>query len=297
MNRWLLTGGLPVSLALAMSMLGCGGSVATEAPGSTATTVGVADAVATKAPIATPVHGHARLAAEALGEVPLRSDQRAQVEKLAATTATAESAVRAARRDLIAALADQMGQGQIDRSALQPKIDAIATAALSTHTTEQAGLQQLHGILDPGQRSLFVDTVRAKIQARWQEHGEHPRGMGGMKARWADLNLTEAQEAQIQSIMHDQFGSHKGEWKGAVERSERTLDSFKGEVFTPAEPDVDVRAKASEMTGRFVDIAARVLPILTPEQRVTAVAKLRARATKMGASATEPEENAGDPLL
>jgi Spy/CpxP family protein refolding chaperone len=120
----------------------------------------------------------------------------------------------------------------------------------------------------------------------------------GMKNRFADLNLTDEQQAKVQAILQEQFASHpKGEWKAGFERGQKTLEAFKGDVFTPAAPAFDVRAKTSEMTGRFVDIAARVLPILAPEQRATAVQKLQAHAAKLGASAPDTEENAADPLL
>jgi Spy/CpxP family protein refolding chaperone len=293
MNRWLRSGAVSVSLALGVVALGgCSGTVATEAPAA------AADSVATKAPITTASHGHVKLAAEALSEVPLRADQRAQIEKLAATADAGQAAVRTARRDLMAAIADQIAAGQIDKNTLQPKIDAIGVAALGTQTTERAGLEQLHAILDASQRSLFVDTLRDKIQARWQEHAGHAgHGHEGMKARWAELNLTDAQEAQIKAILKDEFSATRGQWKDGFDRGQKTLEAFKGDAFVMAEvaPAVDMRAKSTEMAGRFVDIATKVLPILTPEQRALAAQKLHARAT--AAVTPEVEEGAADPLL
>jgi Spy/CpxP family protein refolding chaperone len=294
MNRWLKSGAVSVSLALGVLALGgCSGTVATEAPAQ------AADGVATKAPLTTASHGRIKLAAEALGEVPLRADQRAQIEKLAATADAGQTAVRTARRDLMAAIADQIAAGQIDKTALQPKIDAIGTAALSTQATERAGLEQLHGILDASQRSLFVDTLREKIQARWQEHAGHAGhgGHEGMKARWAELNLSDAQEAQIKAIMKDEFSGTRGEWKNGFDRGQKTLEAFKGDTFVMDQvaPAIDMRAKSTEMAGRFVDIATKVLPILTPEQRALAAQKLQARAA--AAVAPEVEEGAADPLL
>jgi Spy/CpxP family protein refolding chaperone len=287
MNRLLRIGSVSVSLALTALGAGCGGSVATETPTATA------DVVATKAPVAVTAHGHVKIAGEALGEVPLRADQRAQIEKLAAAAETQQAAVHAARHDLMLALADQVAAGQIDRTALQAKIDAVATAALAVQTSDRAALTQLHSILDPSQRSLFVDALESKIHGHWHGHG----GMGGMgwKDRWAELNLTEAQTTQIQSILHESFAAHKGEWKGGLERGKNTLDAFKGDTFAidQVAPAMDVRAKTTEMTGRFVDIAQKVLPILTADQRATAAQKLHARA----AAAPEGEEKAGDPLF
>jgi len=52
-------------------------------------------------------------------------------------------------------------------------------------------------------------------------------------------------------------------------------DRFSMDEVAPA---MDVGRSATAMTDRFVDIATRVLPILTPEQRAIAAAKIRDRA-------------------
>ena len=287
MNRLLRIGSVSVSLALTAMAAGCGGSVAVETPSATA------DVVATKAPVAVTAHGHIKLAGEALGEVPLRADQRALIEKLAVDADARQAAVRAARQDLKLALADQVAAGQIDRTALQPKIDAVGTAALSAQTADRAALTQLHSILDTSQRSLFVNALESRVHGHFHNHG----GMGGMgwKDRWAELNLTDDQATQIQAIVHDSFSAHHGEWKGALDHGKNMLEAFRGDTFAidQVAPAMDVRAKTAEMTGRFVDIAQRVLPILTADQRATAAQKLHARA----AAAPDGEEKAGDPLF
>jgi Spy/CpxP family protein refolding chaperone len=288
MNRLLKIGSVSVSLVLTLLAAGCGGSVATEAPMAASV-----DALTTKAPVAVASHGHVKLAGEALGDVALRADQRVQIEKLAATADAQQSAVHAARHELVLALADQVAAGQIDRTALGPKIDAVATAALAVQTADRAALTQLHSILDAGQRTAFVDALESKLGGHWHSHMH----MGGMswKDRWAELNLTDEQTSQIEAVLHDAFASHHGEWKGGLERGKSTLEAFKGEAFAidQVAPPVDVRAKTTEMTGRFVDIAQRVLPILTPEQRSLAAQKIHTRAS----AAPEGEEKAGDPLF
>jgi Spy/CpxP family protein refolding chaperone len=295
MNRFLKVSGVSVTLALAVLATACGGSVASEAPAA------AVDGVATKAPVATASHGHLKLAAEALGEVPLRADQRVQIEKLAVTAEAGQAAVRTARGALMSAIADQIATGQIDKTALQAKIDALGTAAASTQVVERAGLEQLHTILDASQRSLFVDTLRDKMQARFAEHAGHKGGhFGGMKARWAELNLSADQEAQIKTIMHDEFSANRGErgeFRGGFERGQKTLDAFKGDAFVldQVAPAMDVRAKSTEMAGRMIDIASKVLPILTQDQKNIAVQKLRARAA--AAETPEGEEGPGAGLL
>jgi Spy/CpxP family protein refolding chaperone len=287
MNRLLKIGSVSISIALSALAAGCGGSVAAEAPTTTA------DGVATKAPVAVAAHGHVKIAGEALGEVPLRVDQRAQIEKLAADADGRQVAIRTARHALIGALADQVAAGQIDRAALQPRIDAIGAAALGAQTADRAALTQLHTILDASQRSLFVDALENRVHGHFHGHGH----MGKMdwKDRWAELNLTDAQVSQIQEILHDSFSAHHGEWKGGLDRGKNMLEAFRADAFAidQVAPAMDVQAKTAEMTGRFIDIAQRVLPILTPEQRTLAAQKLHARA----AATPEGEESGGDPLF
>jgi hypothetical protein len=188
-----------------------------------------------------------------------------------------------------------VASGQIDKTALQPKIDAIGTAAVAAQTGDRAALTQLHGILDASQRSLFVDALQSKIQGQWHSH---MHAGGGWKDRWADLNLTEAQQTQIESIVHSSFTGHRGEWKGGLDRGQKTLDAFRGDTFAidQVAPAMDVQAKTAEMTSRFIGIAQQVLPILTADQRTLAAQKLQARAAATVAT-PEVEEKAGEPLF
>jgi hypothetical protein len=48
--------------------------------------------------------------------------------------------------------------------------------------------------------------------------------------------------------------------------------------MAPAQPPPDSRARANRMADGFLSIATQVLPLLTPEQRTLAAAKLRAHA-------------------
>jgi Spy/CpxP family protein refolding chaperone len=289
MNRLLGITTLSLSLALASLAAGCGGSTAVEGPTATA------EGAATKAPLNAVVHGHVKLAAEALADVPLRAGQRTQIETLATNADTLHVAVRTARHDLMLALATQVAAGQIDKTALSPKVDAIGTAALAAQTGERAALTQLHGILDASQRSLFVDALETRMQAA---HGSHMHMGGGWKSRFADLNLTEAQQSQIETIMKASFSGHHGDWKAGLDRGQKTLDAFRGDTFAidQVAPAMDVQAKTAQMTSHFIDIAQQVLPILTADQRTIAAQKIQARAAASIAN-PEVEEKAEGPLF
>ncbi len=266
---------LALALALAVPALGCGGSLTSEPPQT-------ADTATTKAPVAVGSHGPVKLFGEALGDVPLTASQRAQIEQLATDAETRHAPARAARKDLMTVLASQVQAGQIDRAALQPKIDALVAAMQKAQQGDRAAFEQLHAVLGPQQRSAFVDAVKARIGAHMGEmHDKHP-----MK-QWAeDLKLTDDQRAQIKSAVMDRMhaaaaeGGPHGDWAQAKNHGEAVMAAFEQDHFVMDEvsPPRDVQAQVAKMTGHVLNIVEAALPVLTPEQRVLAAQKIAERA-------------------
>src|SRR5690349_8321288 len=85
------------------TVVACGGSV--EAPQTAAG--------ATKAPVGTNTHGFVKVAGEALGEVPLRTEQRTELEKIATEADQRHAAMADGRKDLANTIADQIEKGTI----------------------------------------------------------------------------------------------------------------------------------------------------------------------------------------
>ncbi len=263
-----------LSLALAPLSLACGGSSA-ESPSAATSNQ------ATKAPVAVQAHGPVKLIGEALGEVPLRTDQRTEIEKLAADAEARHQGGRDIHATLALAVADQIERGGIDRAALQPQIDAAVASFEKSRGADRAALERLHAILDASQRSALVDAVEDKVHSRMEHHA-----LKAKMEEWAtDLKLTDAQKDQIRDILRDKFFEHRGEWKEGRQHGKQVLEAFRGERFVLDEiaPPVDARAKANTMADRVVGIAQAVLPVLTPEQRSLAAAKIRTRAADLGA--------------
>lgn len=264
-----------LSLVLAAPLMGCGGSVGA---GQTATTAG------TRAPIAQNAHGQLKFLGAALGDVPLTGAQRGQIERLAADAEARHEPALQARQELMLILAAQVEAGTIDRTALQPKVDAIAAVARSAQSADRAAFEQLHAILTPDQRVAFADAVEAR-GSRAVEFAAH----GGLK-QWADsLNLTDVQRDQIKGILtqnagipraHDGGQEHDGHWEGG-RRGAKILEAFKADrfVFDEVVPVRDAGQGVETMADRFLTVAAQVLPLLTPRQRATAAARLRDRAS------------------
>jgi Spy/CpxP family protein refolding chaperone len=268
---------LSLVFALPVSALGCGGSVTSEPPQT-------ADTATTKAPVAVSSHGPVKLFGEALGDVPLTAAQRAQIEQLASDAEARHADARAARKDLMTTLASQVQAGQVDRAALQPKLDALTGALEKAQPGDRAAFEQLHAILDTQQRTAFVDAVKSRIGAHMGEmHDKHP-----MK-QWAeDLKLSDDQRAQIKSAVMDRMhaagaagGAH--DWTQAKHQGEAVMAAFEQDRFVMNEvaPPHDVKAQVAKMAERVLGLVEAALPVLTPQQRVVAAQKLAERADSL----------------
>ncbi|HSO40379.1 MAG TPA: hypothetical protein VLT33_47965 [Labilithrix sp.] len=279
-------------LALGIGSLaatGCGGSV--EQPQTQAS-------AAAKAPVAPQTHGVVKMFGEALGEVALRPDQRTELEKLAVATDARHAAMADGKKELMLALADQVEKGSIDRAALQPKVDRIVADLEKGRPEDAAALARMHAILDHEQRNAFVDALESRFKGKHHggrhhgggeqgeaEHGERGGRMGGMHAMKQlaeDLKLTDDQKSQIKDALK---GAHEGHsFKEAHERmgeGKKALESFRGDTFDPktAAPSPEaLRARAAIGSSRFIGLAEKVVPILTPDQRKVAAEKVRGMA-------------------
>lgn len=281
---------LSLVLAAAAASLGCGGSAAAASP---------AAAAGTRAPVAQSAHGPIKFLGDALGDVPLTDAQRTQIEKLASDAEARHEPALAARRDLLLLLASQVEAGTLDRAALQPKVDAIVAVARSAQPGDRAAFEQLHAILAPDQRVAFADVVEARAgHAKDAFAGRH-----GLR-EWAEiLKLTDAQRDQIRGILRQSFEAsggwhgwrgwhgghdHDGGWGGG-HRGAKVFEAFKQDrfVFDEVAPPHDIGERAGAMTGHFLTLAGQVLPVLTPEQRATAAAHLRERASATDAPETQ----------
>ncbi len=269
---------LPLALVLAApALVACGGTVTSEPP------VTASDTATTRAPVAQSAHGAVKLMGDAFGDVPLTASQRSTIEQMAVDADARHTDARAARKELMLAIAGQVETGTIDRAALQPKIDAVASAMQKAQPADRTALEQLHAILNSDQRSAFIDALESLIKDKMSEARDHHP----MK-QWADdLQLTDAQRDQIKAAMKTRFeaarasGEHPwADMKAAREHGKQVLEAFKGDRFVMDEvaPAVDVNAKAAKMSDHILRMAETVLPILTPQQRTLAASKLREKA-------------------
>src|SRR5262249_52977054 len=149
-------------------------------------------------------HGPAKMVSEALADVPLSPEQRSQIEQLASEAEVRHKAVQATHRDLLLAIADQVEKGAIDRAALQPKIDAATQAWQASRPQDRSAFERLHTILNPNQRSEFVDAMRTKYHSH-KGKGHHEGGGHDRLAHWAEeLGLTQDQKDRIRTALKEE---------------------------------------------------------------------------------------------
>lgn len=273
------------------SVVACGGSV--EAP----QTAGMS-----KAPIGSNTHGFVKVAGEALGEVPLKPEQRTELEKIANDADRRHASTADGRKELANAIADQIEKGTIDKAALEPKIDRVVADMEKVRPADQAAVARVHALLDADQRNAFVDALEKKLHDAREHHKGGHGGFGRMMKLADELKLTDAQRDQIKTVLMDAHEEHekdgdrvsgeRGEHGGRgphhrdgakAHRAEHGkgphgLEAFRSDRFdaTAAGPHGDVKEHAAKGTTRMLGLAEKILPILTPEQRKIAADKLRA---------------------
>jgi Spy/CpxP family protein refolding chaperone len=258
-------------LAGAIVLAGCGSSSEAET---------LAAAQAEVSPDQGPAgFGRIHMICRALSQVSLRPDQQAEVDQLAKDAEARHEEVKKAREALQAAVADQVQAGHVDRAALKPQMDALLAAIDNVRPADRAAFVRLHDILDAKQRGEFVDAVEAGFKGKMEHHGGHHP----MKQWAADLNLSDAQRDQIRTALRARFASDgekmRHEGHAAREQGKQVLESFRNDQFTldANSPVFFGRERIAHGTGKLLDAAEAVVPVLTPEQRAQAAAKLRTR--------------------
>jgi Spy/CpxP family protein refolding chaperone len=256
-------------LAAAAASVACSGTATEQqAPQTSASAL-------TKAPIGVAATDRVKVFADAFGEVPLRPDQRTEIEKLVSAAQARQVAAGVGRKDLLLTVADQIEKGSIDRGALQPKIDRIVADADAARAEHQAAAQRVHALLDADQRNAFADALQAQIKAK---HGEHSRfeHFGHMKQLADDLKLTDDQRSQIKDVMKQAHASRplKAQADEFKKGGKEQLESFRTETFDATKLGVPSE-KVTSMINNGIGMAEKVLPLLTPEQRKILSDKIR----------------------
>jgi Spy/CpxP family protein refolding chaperone len=269
-----------LALSLAIALSACGN---TKEPSPTSSTGSLAVSTEQAAHKMKRGHGPLRMLERALATLELTADQRATINELITAAQTRHAPMLAARRDLLQAVAAQVEDGRINRVALQPKIDALKAAFKTAMPADRAAVEQLHGILDAKQRAALVDSLQAHKKNWLGRHHEGGRHLGRI---FSELNLTDEQQQQVRESMQALRPAHKsGQHRAMKAGHAQLLEAFKGDTFTMPElpPAPDGVDRGGPMADRVTKMAETLLPVLTPAQRTTLAATIRARAERLAA--------------
>lgn len=95
-------------------------------------------------------------------------------------------------------------------------------------------------------------------------------GKHGFQERLKDLNLTEAQQAQVTQIMEKQKPQREARWKALRESSKALHEAARGESYDAAKVRELANQQAqlkAEMTVARIETGRQVYALLTPEQK------------------------------
>jgi hypothetical protein len=225
-----------------------------------------------------PMHGGAgKLFDKALDEVQLRPDQKTAVEAMKAEAEKRHAPVKAAKDRLAIALADQIEKGELDRCALAPDTKALASAAADARPGDRAAFEKLHSILDPTQRTAFVDALKRQWDSIEKMH--EPSALAEKMTK--ELKLSADQTTSLEKIFTGlrQVREAEPSYAAHRERWNKILDAFKGDHFVldQVAPMGDVAAHSAAKVERMLWAGEAILPVFNPDQRKFVADKIRER--------------------
>jgi Spy/CpxP family protein refolding chaperone len=220
-------------------------------------------------PASSEVGDIAQLVDEAFAGIQLRADQKDALQKIGADVDASVAVVEEARRELLAALADQLDTANVDSNAIQPKMQRVIDRAADASPVVRGSFEKIHAILDPAQRKQFVAALRSSLAAH-ATAGD----VASQVEQWSKtLALTDTQKATITTML----SAHAEANEVARDRLELVLAAFPGDTFVMDDllPATATRTFALQSVLRIVDTAHEVSTVLTPQQRAIAAKAIR----------------------
>lgn len=217
------------------------------------------------------------LLGQALADVTLRPEQRAQVDAIKKEGGLKHAAVKKAKKVVLETLAAQVGAGKFDRAAMQESIDEMMLATMDEAKAHRVALDKLHALLDKHQRAQLATAIEARMTADTDDkHAAHEE----MRRLVDVLKLTPDQRTKVASFFKDQKKDDSEHGTQAKEREHKMLEAFKGDKYDADKvlPMSAVRAHAQQEVGRLLGVVQHIMPVLTPEQRAVAAEMLLDRA-------------------
>ena len=231
--------------------------------------------------------GHHHKLFKLMKKLDLRADQRVAVESLVKDMKAKAAPLRKLRKQAMAQAAAGARAGKIDKVAVEALSQQARTQAQALKPDFLTALNKLHAILDQQQRAQLVQLIKEKKQKR----GQHFRGKhrNKMQKLAKQLDLTEAQQAQIKTAMMAQFGQFKkdqsamkGKWQQHRADAQAAAAAFTSDTFDAS--SLALFNKAPRMGAhkgqRMIAMSDTILPVLTDVQREKLATIIEKRGTR-----------------
>jgi Spy/CpxP family protein refolding chaperone len=221
---------------------------------------------------------------DTLGTTP---DQHDAIEKIQSNLKTKFEPAHGAEQKVMTLLADGIAAGKIDRPKVDAAVARLGTASAGVHAAVIDALNQLHAVLNPGQRMALVDKVEAHWEV-WKEANaaagdpaEKPEH-GRLETMTRELALTPDQvdkiKARIKSSgeLGPKFDPEKVTAHLTALGNAFESDNFDAKALGPGEGVSGPMATwATAGMARFYEAAT---PVLTPDQRTKLAERIREHA-------------------
>lgn len=214
------------------------------------------------------------LVGAALADVCLDDTQRSALEAVGDRVRASEAGVSEKRLALRTAVLDGLKSGQMDDNAVAGAIDAWASAREEASPVLRKGLEDLHVMLDDGQRAALSDGMISLMDDMTKSSA------GWLDTLATDLALSAEQKQSIGDLVRD--AKPKLDEERAL--AQLTADRFKTRDFDmeSVSPIATLGQAARERAGSMVQVAKALASILTDTQRADLVNKIE------GAVASSP---------
>jgi Spy/CpxP family protein refolding chaperone len=215
-------------------------------------------------------YGPEKLIADALSKTCLSDQQRTAIEQLGKDVKAKEDVAGEARRAYVKALAEQERTDHVDATALKPEIDAYVKAREDASPVTRKALEDLHKILDSGQRAAFVDALEADMKQL------RDASAGWLDKLSSDLGLTDGQKERVKN----DITQAKADNEADRDKVKAEFESFKGDDFSieKVSPGSEVGSRARARLEKMATVAKEIADILTPEQRSRLADKIEGKA-------------------
>jgi Spy/CpxP family protein refolding chaperone len=223
----------------------------------------------------TPDVGVISMISDAIASLQLTKDQSTQVSALVHDLEQHHAAVEEARKHLSLDIAASVEVGVVDDRGLAKDGAELGKARVEVAPTDAKALEELHQILTPDQRKQFAASLNAAAEKLRNDDAQR------RYSNWrSDLEINTDQNEKIEPRL-DADGSlaasARAEQEAWRRRLRATANDFAGDTYkASAYGDPDVVATTVERVRRLAVFLSVVVPVLTPEQRKTAAANLRA---------------------